>query len=522
VTPPATEPPAPARLAELLAALSLVTDLARGRPPEEAMRACLLATRLARIQGLREPEAAVVYATTLLRFVGCTATSLEYAQAFGGDDVTVRGRGDQVDPTVPAEALGLLWGLGDSLSPLARLRLVAHALPRAKRVTGQGVRADCEVAASMARRFGLDEGVEAALWAIFERWDGRGGPHGLAGEQIPLAARFAAVAYAAVSFANSGAEVAVETVRRWSGRILDPGVASVFASQGRDLLDELERVDDLHLAVVAAEPGLRRTVTEGQLDRVARGFADVVDLKSPYLHGHSSGVAELAEAAARLMGMPEPEVVAVRRAGLFHDLGRAGVPTGLWDKPGPLSRSDWEQVRLHPYHTERILGRAPMLAAVGRLASSHHERLDGSGYHRGTPAQLLGMDARVLAAADVYQALVSDRPHRPARPPPEAAAAVQAEPGLDRQAVAAVLEAAGHRPARRVSFPAGLTAREVEVLRLLARGRSEGQIAAELFIAASTVHTHITHIYDKAGVSTRAGAAVFAMEHGLIHPTPAT
>jgi DNA-binding NarL/FixJ family response regulator len=168
------------------------------------------------------------------------------------------------------------------------------------------------------------------------------------------------------------------------------------------------------------------------------------------------------------------------------------------------------------------LGRAPILAAVGRLAGAHHERLDGSGYHRGTPAQLLGMDARVLAVADVYQALISERPHRPVHAPAEAASALQAEPGLDRQAVAAVLEAAGHRPGRRVSFPAGLTGREVEVLQLLVRGRSERKIAAELFIAASTVHTHVVPIYDKAGVSTRAGAAVFAMEHGLIHPAPAT
>jgi hypothetical protein len=338
-----------ARLAELLAALSLVTDLARGRPPEEAMRACLLATRLARLEGLREPEAAAVYTTTLLRFVGCTATSLEYAEAFGGDDVTVRGRGDRVDPTVPAEALGLLWGLSHGAPALARVRLFAGALPRAKRVTGQGMRADCEVAATMARRFGLDEAVETALWSMFERWDGRGGPRGLRGEAIPPAARFAAVA---------------------------------FARHGAALLGELERVDDRHLAVVAAEPGLKRTVSERQLDEVARGFADLVDLKSPYLHGHSSGVAALAGTAAGLMGMAERETTALRRAGLFHDLGRAGVPTGLWDKPGPLSRSDWEQVRLHPYHTERILCRSPLLAAIGRLAGSHHERLDGSGYYR--------------------------------------------------------------------------------------------------------------------------------------------
>src|SRR5919198_3042354 len=168
------------------------------------MRACLLATRLARVEGLREHEAAAVYTTTLLRFVGCTATSLEYARAFGGDDVTVRGRGDRVDPTVPSEALGLLWGLGHGTPALERVRLFAGALPRAKRVTGQGMRGDCEVAATMARRFGLDEAVETALWSIFERWDGRGGPRGLRGEAIPLAARFAAGALAGGGFPPGG------------------------------------------------------------------------------------------------------------------------------------------------------------------------------------------------------------------------------------------------------------------------------------------------------------------------------
>src|ERR671931_1628571 len=305
----------------------------------------------------------------------------------------------------------------------------------------------------MARRFGLDEAVETALWSMFERWDGRGGPQGLRGEAIPLAARFASVAFAAVIFAEMDAEAALDAVRRWSGRILDPDLAATFVRHGAALLGELERVDDLHVAVVAAEPGLKRTVSERQLEEVARGFADLVDLKSPYLHGHSSGVAELAGTAAGLAGMTEAEASALRRAGLFHDLGRAGVPTGLWDKPGPLSRSDWEQVRLHPYHTERILGRAPMLAALGRLAGSHHERLDGSGYYRGAPAQLLGMDARILAAADVYQALVSERPHRPALTPAGAASTLEASPGLDGQAVAAVPQGPRPPPRRRARLP---------------------------------------------------------------------
>ena len=360
---------------------------------------------------------------------------------------------------------------------------------------------------------------------IFERWDGRGGPMAWVASRSPLAARFAAVAYTAVLFADLGPDTAVEPSARWAGRILDPdAVPGVREPPGVELLEDLERTEDLHLAVVAAEPGLRRSVTEDQLDRVAGGFADVVDLKSPYLHGHSSGVAELAEAAARHLGLGAPQVVAVRRAGLFHDLGRAGVPTGLWDKSGPLSRSDWEQVRLHPYHTERILGRAPMLAAVGRLASAQHERLDGSGYHRGTSGPAAHrMDARVLGRRRRLPG-PGLRPPPPPSPPTSRGGphpAGRGGPGPTRRSRRSS-EAAGHHPARRVGFPAGLTGREVEVLRLLVRSRSERQIAAELFIAASTVHTHITHIYDKAGVSTRAGAAVFAMEHGLIHPAPAT
>jgi HD-GYP domain-containing protein (c-di-GMP phosphodiesterase class II) len=210
-------------------------------------------------------------------------------------------------------------------------------------------------------------------------------------------------------------------------------------------------------------------------------------------------------------------VTALRRAALLHDLGRAGVSTAVWEKRGPLTSSEWEQVRLHAYHTERILSRSAALAPLAQLAGMHHERLDGSGYHRGAPASVQSKSARVLAAADVYHALTEDRPHRPAMAQEPAARVLETQPGLDREAVAAVLETAGqHRGRVPTPWAAGLSDREVEVLRLLARGRSERQIAQALFISASTVHTHVTHIYEKAGVSTRASAALFAMEHGLL------
>ena len=234
--------------------------------------------------------------------------------------------------------------------------------------------------------------------------------------------------------------------------------------------------------------------------------------------GHSPGVAGLAAAAAVRMGMPEPG--AVRRAALLHDLGRTAVPTGVWERRGRLRTADWERVRLHPYHTERILARSEFLSPLARVAGMHHERMDGAGYHRGTSGAQIPPEARLLAAADAYQALTQERPHRPARSGAEAAEEVAAEARrglLDPDSVRAVVEAAGEAPPPVPDTkPAGLSPREVEVLRLVARGLSNRGIAESLHISPRTAEHHVQHIYTKIGVSTRAGAAMFAMEHGLL------
>jgi DNA-binding CsgD family transcriptional regulator len=266
-------------------------------------------------------------------------------------------------------------------------------------------------------------------------------------------------------------------------------------------------------------------LTAAQLDQVARVSADFVDMRSPFTLGHSSGVADLAANAAKGLGLTGEEVWHVRAAGLLHDLGRAGVPAGVWDKAGPLAEGERERVRLHPYFTERMLARPVALAPVGRLAALHHERLDGSGYHRGAAAAQLSAAARVLAAADAYHAMLEPRPHRPPYSADESAAELrrQVRGGqLDGEAVAAVLAAAGHhtrwaRPARR-EWPAGLSGREVEVLCLVARGRSNRQIAQQLCVTTKTAGNHIQHIYDKIGVSSRAAATLFATQHDLLRP----
>jgi HD-GYP domain-containing protein (c-di-GMP phosphodiesterase class II)/DNA-binding CsgD family transcriptional regulator len=509
------------RCADLLAALSLVTDLGMGNPPETAMRGCLLATYLARHVGVDGDTASDVYYTSLLRYVGCTAPSHEQAWLAGGDDIGLRARGARLDPGLRPEALRLTTSdLGRGQSPFALARQLALGLTH-RDIERQVKTADCEVASAMARRLGLSAGVERGLRESFERWDGRGVPAGLRGEAIARPARFARVATLAVLFADRGGPAAaVGALGRRSGRQLDPELTAAFIKHGPSLLEEIAEAD-VWQAVLEAEPAPRGVIPGHRVDEVARAFGDMVDLKTTFTPGHAAGVAELAEGAARWLKLSETEVVALRRAAFLHDLGRAGVPNGVWERPGPLTRADWERVRLHAYYSERILARSPSLAPLAAVAGMHHERLDASGYHRQLHAASIPTAARVLAAADVYQALTQNRPHRPARSPEAAADHLVAEARvgrLEREAVHAVLGAAGH-PVRghRRTWPCGLSDREVEVLRLMARGCSTRDIANQLVISPKTADHHLQHAYGKIGVSTRASATMFVLEHDLLH-----
>ncbi len=512
------------RLSDLLAALSLETDLAMGHPPEEAMRTCLLATALARRLGLSEPDVSDVYWISLIMHVGCTAFAHEQAALFGGDEIAVNAIGSKTDFGNPKEALGFLLELGKGLSASQQARILFIMMLRGDKIDRDIATATCEVAAITARRLGLHQAVQQGLNQLFERWDGKGTPRKLAGDAIVLPARLAQLASQAVVFDRiAGAEAAVEMARRRGGSALDPHLAEAFSRHADDLFREIHS-EDSWSAVVESEPTPQRWIAESEIDDVARAFADVVDLKSAYTMGHSTAVAELSEAAGRALGLPDDEVVLLRRAGYLHDLGRVGVPNGIWEKKGSLTTAEWEQVRLHPYHSERILSRSPALASLAPVVGMHHERLDGSGYYRQATAGTIPMPARVLAAADVYQGLTQERAHRPALSRASAASRLtdEAKAGrLDARAVDAVLTAAGHdgvRPVRH-EWPAGLTDREVDVLCLLARGLSNRDVGRRLFISPKTVGRHVEHIYQKLEVSSRAGAAIFAVRHELLRGT---
>jgi HD-GYP domain-containing protein (c-di-GMP phosphodiesterase class II) len=519
--PPGTpQAPTELRLAELVAAFSLVCDLVMGHPADEVMRACLLATALARRQRLPDDDVADIYWTTLLAHAGCTAYAHEQAAVFGGDEIAVNAAGSKADFQRPREVFAFLGEVGRGRGAVDRARIIFSGVVAGPRFDLEMSTANCEIAATVAGRLELPAAVGAGLLDMFERWDGKGSPTGRRGEEIARPARFAQLAHQASVFARvGGAEAAVAMARRRAGTALDPVLAGSFAEDGAAILDGLAEADPFE-AVVEAEPPPGVRVPAGRLAEVATVFAEVVDLKTPLLMGHSTGVAELAAGAASELGLEAGEIEHLRIAGLLHDLGRAAVPNGVWEKPGSLTHAEWEQVRLHAYHTERILLRAPALAPLATVAGMHHERLDGSGYHRQLAGAALPVQSRVLAAADAFRAMTEPRPHRDRLDPDQAASRLleDARAGrLDGGAVDAVIAAAGAR--RRAGRPrqAGdLTEREVDVLCLIARGLSNRDAARRLSIAPSTVGRHVEHIYGKLGIRSRAAAALYAATHGLV------
>jgi HD-GYP domain-containing protein (c-di-GMP phosphodiesterase class II) len=493
------------RLAELVAALSLGIDLGFGQPMEHVIRQCLIALRLAERAGADSETRAIVYYTALLVNVGCHTDAHEQAKWFGDDIALKSGKYDYEPTSVRAKASGLRR-LGAGRPPLHRLRVgVAFATSGYKELNDMFAH-HAEMAAGLARELELPDGVHDALLAAYESWDGRGWPKGLEGDEIPLASRIVQLAeYAEVAHRLRGVEGARTLARQRAGRQFDPALATLL-SVGAEAILDLDSVDCWE-AVIEAEPALTVVVTGERFDEALEAVANYVDLKSPYFLGHSRAVADLSAEAASLLGMPEGDVRTLRRAGLTHDFGRLGISNAIWDKRGPLGAGERERVWLHPYFTQRMLRASKLLAPVGAIAAQHCERLDGSGYPQGDSGNAISRPARILAAADAYQAMREPRPHRPERSPDEAAAELRADVKagrLDAEAADAVLGAIGHRMPRRREGPAGLTTREVEVLRLVAQGLSNKEIGARLVISPKTAGNHVEHIYSKIDASSRA------------------
>jgi HD-GYP domain-containing protein (c-di-GMP phosphodiesterase class II) len=512
------------RAAELVGALSLASDLGTGQPLEHALRTAVLAVRLGELADASTDELADTYYVALLHASGCTSNSHEATQLFG-EDITHRAAFFLIDPADPEQVLAFYrTHVAPGRPAEVRERMIEAALTNPER-TRESFAAMCEVAQRFARWLELGSRIEASLEYVFARWDGKGLPREVGGDELPLPARLLHVARDYSLFLSAaGADDARTVLERRAGTAYDPRLAELAVRRFDDVCAEL---DDARMweHALESEPFPQVSLSGEEIDAGFAAFAALTGLKSPWFREHSTGVAELAEAAGWRVGLTADTVAFLRRAALAADLGRVGVSNAVWEKPGPLGFGDWERARLHTHFTERAFAQSSALAPVGVLAGSHHERLDGSGYHRGLRGPALDKAARILAAADCYTAMRAARPYREALDPAAAEAELRrdvADGRLDAEAVDAVLAAAGHRvPKRPSELPAGLTRRELEVLLALVLGHSNQTIGDELGISAKTVGHHVERVYRKAGVRSRAAATVWAFEHNLVHGSPA-
>jgi HD-GYP domain-containing protein (c-di-GMP phosphodiesterase class II)/DNA-binding CsgD family transcriptional regulator len=460
----------------------------------------------------------------LLRYVGCTGHAHEVATVFG-DEIAIRAQTLIHDAANPAEVMHDVMDFATrGHSPEEREEIVRMIQETAREWAVYNFSSGCEVADMLVQRLELGPAVREALRYTFERWNGNGYPDHVQGEAIPLAMRVVHLSHDMEAIGRLfSPDRAIDAARDRRDRTYDPALADLFVVHGPEWFDRLSETEPWD-AVLALEPEPHRMLRGPELDDALTVVADFIDLKSPYMGGHSRRCAELAAEAGRVLGLDDEAVTGLCRAALVHDFGTTVVPNSIWDKPGPLTRTEFDRVELHPMLTEQMLRRSPGLDALNPVASAHHEKCDGSGYHKRVQANGDALEACLLAATEVYVGLTTERADRPAFSAEEAAAELrrlESDGVLEPRASRAVLLAAGHGEPRRPSGkrpdnPGGLTRREVDVLRLAAKGLTTRQIADRLYIAPKTADHHIQHIYGKIDVSTRAAAALWAMQHAVV------
>jgi response regulator RpfG family c-di-GMP phosphodiesterase/DNA-binding CsgD family transcriptional regulator len=503
-------------LAELIGALSLAADLSSGMPSEKGLRSVVVASRLARRLGWPAQKLTELFWVSVLRPVGCLGWAPEGARYSAGDDNSLRKTMAYADFDDPlALVRGVVKGVAPEAAPLDKAAgLVRFALDRdAPRSHAQ---ATCESAIFFSRSLRLPEPIASALDATYERFDGKG-PRHKPGAELPDTTRLADLADTIELFSwTGGLELARDVLRKRRGRALDPRLVDAATPLLPELLEGLA-AGAVWDAFLAAEPSPTEA-TDAQLDQGCVALGRFADMKSVYTLAHSRRVAALATAAAEAAGLAAPDRALLHRAASVHDVGRVAVANATWDKKGRLNALEQQRVRSHSHHTDLVL-RGAGLDGLAELAGATHERGGGTGYHRGLPLPRLPALAHLIAAADVMAALGEDRPHRPAFDDAAAARELRGlgESGaLDAKAVQAVLDARGVPRGRKSTWPGGLSDREVDVARLVAVGRTNKDIGALLGMSARTAQKHVMNVYDKLGLESRAGLALYALEHGLL------
>jgi HD-GYP domain-containing protein (c-di-GMP phosphodiesterase class II) len=405
-------------IAELLAALSHALDLTEGAPAGHTLRSCMIAMRIADSIGLGTEDRTALYYAMLLKDAGCSSNAARITQLFGADDQSVKPRMKIVDANrkvrLAVETFRNTGG-GSLKSRVAHFMGIA----RGGGVTRELIAIRCERGAAIARQMGFPEATCAAIRSLDEHWNGAGHPDGLRERAIPLLSRIANLAQTMDIFQGAhGIDATMRMVKDRRKTWFDPQLADLVLTWRRDTdwWDWL-RESAPEIEVTALEPAdPQRTVPNSGLDLVAQSFADIVDAKSPFTYRHSTNVSRWARAIGTHFFSDEVELTRLSRAGLLHDVGKLGVSNTILDKNGPLSDDERTLIQSHPVHTWEILRRVRAFADFAKMASLHHEKLDGSGYPWGVPAEGLDRQARILVVADIFEALTADRPYRAGMP----------------------------------------------------------------------------------------------------------
>jgi len=428
------------RLSEVLAALSRALDLTEGQALGHSVRTCLIGMRLADEIGLDEATRTALYYGLLLKDAGCSSNAARMSAMFGTDDRVVKPTMKLVDWHDRVRlAVRTAFTVGQGQSAGKRLSYFL-GIARTPNMTREIMQIRCDRGAEIALGLGFPEATANTIRSLDEHWNGQGYPKGLRGDAIPLLARIANLAQVVdVHVREQGLGAAMRVARQRSGKWFDPKLVKRLVSWERDLA-WWQQLDDPELAqrVIGIEPTLDpRRLAEDDLDTVARSFADIIDAKSPYTFRHSSNVADFAVGIGEQLGFDADALRRLRRAGLLHDIGKLGVSNRILDKPGKLTAEERVEVERHPVFTWEILLRVPAFADFAWTAALHHEKLDGSGYPWKIDGRGLDMPARVLAVADMYEALVADRPYRAGMAPADALGILrrEAESKLCRDAV---------------------------------------------------------------------------------------
>ncbi len=407
----------PISVSGLIEALSFALDLTEGACPGHAARTCVIGMRIGRAINLSEDLMHDLYYSLLLKDVGCSSNSARLYQIVGNDELEAKRLTKTTDWSrfEWKQMQYLLKHAHAHSSPSRRVRNVASMFRNSSTNAEELIRLRCEKGAKVVRDLGLSHATAGAIYCLDEHWDGAGYPDRLVGEDIPLLARIASLAQTFEVFLRQyGVASAIDVVQRRSGRWFDPAlVRAAVGLERRGKLTHGLGDDVLNTTVANLQPTLRRVLTDSYtIDNICVAFAGVVDAKSPYTFQHSTGVAYVAQQIGKRLNLPPRELVTLRRAGLLHDIGKLSVPNSILDKQGKLTHEEWECIKCHPHYTYEILSRIHGFGQIATIAASHHEKLDGSGYHLGLKADQLPLLSRILTVADMYDALSGDRPYR--------------------------------------------------------------------------------------------------------------